>query len=197
MTVSVPVVTSWMSSAALWQPSTSRWVQVESSLAESTLNTWVSTPCLVPERRPKESSESRRGELFPGPEWTSLGVEWEEGNERLEWEEGYEREGRWGLETWRGQDRENETYGRRERVREKENYGNVKRRRTREKESSREGDKVGRKNAWLISSGSTNHFQMNMMLWGKMSNSTVMETVSICSFTGPKQVWESVWHCVC
>lgn len=72
ISVSVPVVTSLMSSAALWQPSTSRWVQVDSSLAESTLNTWVSTPCLVPERRPNERSESRRGELFPGPEWTSL-----------------------------------------------------------------------------------------------------------------------------
>lgn len=61
-----------MSSAALWQPSTSRWVQVDSSLAESTLNTWVSTPCFVPERKPNDSSESRRGEVFPGPEWTSL-----------------------------------------------------------------------------------------------------------------------------
>lgn len=70
--VSAPVVTSLMSSAALWQPSTSRWVHVDSSLAESTLNTWVSTPCLVPDRRPNERSESRRGELFPGPEWTSL-----------------------------------------------------------------------------------------------------------------------------
>lgn len=26
----------------------------------------------MPERRPKERSESRRGELFPGPEWTNL-----------------------------------------------------------------------------------------------------------------------------
>lgn len=26
----------------------------------------------MPERRPNERSESRRGELFPGPEWTSL-----------------------------------------------------------------------------------------------------------------------------
>lgn len=70
--LSAPVVTSLMSSAALWQPSTSRWVHVDRSLAESTRNTWVSTPCLVPERRPNERSESRRGELFPGPEWTSL-----------------------------------------------------------------------------------------------------------------------------
>lgn len=69
---SSPVVTSLMSSAALWQPSTSRWVQVDRSLAESTLNTWVSTPCFVPVRRPNERSESRSGELFPGPEWTSL-----------------------------------------------------------------------------------------------------------------------------
>lgn len=64
-----------MSSAALWQPSTSRWVHADRSLAESTRNTWVSTPCLVPERRPNERSESRRGELFPGPEWTSLTAE--------------------------------------------------------------------------------------------------------------------------
>lgn len=69
---SSPVVTSLMSSAALWQPSTSRWVQADRSLAESTLNTWVSTPCFVPVRRPNERSESRRGELFPGPEWTNL-----------------------------------------------------------------------------------------------------------------------------
>lgn len=51
-------------------------------MAESTLNTWVSTPCFVPVRRPNERSESRRGELFPGPEWTNLpggekGVGWE------------------------------------------------------------------------------------------------------------------------
>lgn len=65
-----------MSSAASWQPSTSRCVQVDRSLAVSTLNTWVSTPCFVPERRPNERSESRRGELFPGPEWTNLTGGW-------------------------------------------------------------------------------------------------------------------------
>ena len=68
------MVTSWTSSAALWQPSTSRWVQVERSRVESTRNTWVSTPCLVPVRRPNDSSDSSRGEVFPGPEWTSLGA---------------------------------------------------------------------------------------------------------------------------
>lgn len=68
----VPVVTSWMSSAAVWQPSTRRWLQVDSSFPVSTRNRWVSTPCLVPKRRPNVKSDSCPDELFPGPEWTSL-----------------------------------------------------------------------------------------------------------------------------
>lgn len=141
--VFAPVVTSLMSSAALWQPSTSRWVQVDSSLAESTLNTWVSTPCFVPERRPNERSESRRGELFPGPEWTSLKGRKEERG----WQRGYiksaSRAKKWvrvvcTLQNWKL---------------DVENWGKDE----------------GRKNTWLIDSDSTNVFRMNVTLCVKMS----------------------------
>ena len=146
--ISVPVVTSLMSSAALWQPSTSRWVQVDSSLAESTLNTRVSTPCLVPERRPNVSSESSRGELFPGPEWTSLGGERKKNITCL-------RLRKMVINIYIKECGQRRNY-----------YRSWKQR---HRVHRREKKKRGK--SWLICSATTNVFQMSVILWRKMSNS--------------------------